>query len=67
MNYPTLIQYLLAKFFPPKSDYGSKAIWIPLLKKYIHFCKQCGEYITKDTGCSNSICPEKIYDGLDNH
>ena len=44
------------------SKYGSHKRWVKPLKKYVHFCKKCGEYITKDTGCSNPWCPEQIGD-----
>ena len=44
------------------SEYGSRKVYIKSLKRYIYFCKKCGEYITEDTGCSNSLCPEKIPD-----
>jgi hypothetical protein len=43
-----------------KSKYGSHKRWIEGLKRYIYFCKKCGEYITKDTGCSNPWCPERL-------
>ena len=42
------------------SRFGSHKKWIKLLKKYVHFCNKCEEYITADTGCSNPFCPEKI-------
>jgi len=42
------------------SRYGSHKKYIKSLKRYIHFCKKCGEYITKDTGCSNPFCPERL-------
>lgn len=44
------------------SKYGSKKRYIKLLRRYIHFCNKCGEYITKDFGCSNPWCPERIKD-----
>jgi hypothetical protein len=43
-----------------QSKYGSKKRYIKTLKRYVHFCNACGEYITKDYGCSNPWCPEKI-------
>jgi len=47
------------------SKYGSKKKYIKTIKKYIYFCKKCGEYITKNTGYSNPWCPEKIKDIID--
>jgi hypothetical protein len=47
-----------------RSKYGSNKIFIKQLKKYVYFCKKCGEYITKTTGCSNPFCPEKGYNML---
>jgi hypothetical protein len=44
------------------SKYGSRKRWIKTLKRYIYFCKKCGEYITEDTGCSNPFCPEHAPD-----
>ncbi len=46
-----------------KSKYGKHKTYIKMLKKWIWFCNECGEYITKDTGCSNPSCPEEINDG----
>jgi formylmethanofuran dehydrogenase subunit E len=42
------------------SKYNSKKRYIKALKRYVHFCNKCGEYITKDFGCSNPWCPERI-------
>jgi len=44
------------------SEYGSNKKYIKVAKRYIYFCKKCGEYITKEFGCSNPICPEEIKD-----
>lgn len=44
----------------PECKYGCKRVWIKSIKKFIFFCNQCGEYITRDTGCSNPWCPEKV-------
>lgn len=44
------------------SRFGSKKQYIRTLKRYVHFCNECGEYITKDFGCSNPWCPERIKD-----
>lgn len=44
------------------SKYGSKKRYLRILKRYIHFCNKCGEYITRDFGCSNPWCPEKMGD-----
>ena len=46
----------------PKCEYGCHCVWIEVPKKWIWFCNACGEYITKDTGCSNPLCPEEIKD-----
>jgi len=45
-----------------RSKYGSRKAYVRALERYVHFCNKCGEYITKDTGCSNPLCPEKIGD-----
>lgn len=42
-----------------QSKFGSHKKYIKTIKKYVYFCNRCGEYITKDTGCSNPICPEE--------
>jgi len=60
MNNLRKIIRFLNSLIAPKSDYGYKRIWIKHLGKFVYFCKKCGEYITKDTGCSNPICPEKV-------
>ena len=44
------------------SKYGSHKVYIKILKKFVYFCNKCGEYITKDTGCSNPFCPKEIKD-----
>lgn len=46
------------------SKFGSHKRYIKSLKKYVLFCNKCGEYITKETGCSNPWCPEKIEDNV---
>jgi len=61
----TLIEHeheILKKFSHKyySSKFGSKKRYIKALKRYIHFCNECGEYITKDFGCSNPWCPERI-------
>lgn len=42
------------------SKYGSHKRWVKSLKRYVYFCNKCGEYITKDMGCSNPFCPEQM-------
>jgi len=44
----------------PKCEYGCHLVWLEVAKRYTWFCNKCGEYITKDTGCSNPFCPEII-------
>lgn len=44
------------------SEYGSHKKWVKSAGRYIHFCNKCGEHVTKDTGCSNPMCPEPIKD-----
>jgi hypothetical protein len=48
-----------------QSKYGSNKKYIKTLKKYVYFCKACGEYITKTTGCSNPRCPEPLPENKD--
>ena len=45
---------------PYWSKYGSHRVYVKSAKRYIRFCNKCGEYITKDTGCSNPCCPEEL-------
>ena len=49
----------------PPSEFGCHIWWNEKLKRYIWFCNKCGEYVTKDTGCSNPFCPEKVKEGID--
>jgi len=46
----------------PKCDYGCHCVWLKVPKRWVWFCNKCGEHITKDTGCSNPLCPEPIGD-----
>ena len=50
------------KHKPYWSKYGSHKVYLKGIKRYAYFCNKCGEYITKDFGCSNPFCPEPIGD-----
>jgi hypothetical protein len=47
----------------PYAYFGCHPVWLEIPKRWIWFCNKCGEYVTKDTGCSNPFCPERINDG----
>ena len=60
VNFTSIFGIKMRKPKKPKCEYGCHLVWLEVAKRYTWFCNKCGEYITKDTGCSNPFCPEII-------